>query len=197
MVTPSGEAAQTPASATSNRGLGREVWAALLRVRTRPEHPEGNLRELTWDSKPDPGIATPGKNPKLRYCQACSQNKGLSRDRRCGPTHPLPETGDRGQPEPEGGNRGRREASSTKLQAGFVANQDFLGFWTVNIRLRRCADCTPRKLSGMDGRGDKSQQPRSPNTWSAERLGPGKGTKRRPNWVCTFEEYQSTWTWVA
>ena len=46
-VTPSGEAAQTPASATSKRGLGREAWAALLRVRTRPECPEGNLRELT------------------------------------------------------------------------------------------------------------------------------------------------------
>ena len=46
-VTPSGEAAQTPASATSKQGLGKEVRAALLRVRTRPECPEGNLRELT------------------------------------------------------------------------------------------------------------------------------------------------------
>ena len=52
------EAAQTPASATSKPGLGREAWAALLRVRTRPECPEGNLRELTWASKPDCGIAT-------------------------------------------------------------------------------------------------------------------------------------------
>ena len=52
---PSGEAAQTPASATSKLGLGR---AALLRVRTGPECPEGNLRELTWDRKPDCGIAT-------------------------------------------------------------------------------------------------------------------------------------------
>ena len=55
---PSGEAAQTPASTTSKRGLGREVRAALLRVRTRPECSEGNLRELTWASKPDCGIAT-------------------------------------------------------------------------------------------------------------------------------------------
>ena len=47
MVTPSGEAAQTPASTTSKRGLGREAGAALLRVRTRPECPEGNVRELT------------------------------------------------------------------------------------------------------------------------------------------------------
>ena len=47
MVKPSREAAQTPASVTSKGELGREVQAALLRVRTRPECPEGNLRELT------------------------------------------------------------------------------------------------------------------------------------------------------
>ena len=50
-----------PASATSKQGLGREAWAALLRVRTRPECPEGNLRELTWASNPDCGIATTRK----------------------------------------------------------------------------------------------------------------------------------------
>ena len=52
------EVAQVPASATSKWGLGREARAALLRVRTRPECPEGNLSELTWASKPDCGIAT-------------------------------------------------------------------------------------------------------------------------------------------
>ena len=78
-MTPSRAAAQTPASATSKRRLGREVRAILLRVRTGPECPEGNLRELTSDSKPDPEIATPAKSPKLRHCQARSQNKGLSR----------------------------------------------------------------------------------------------------------------------
>jgi len=46
MVTPSGEVGQMPTSTTSERGLGREVRAALLRVRTRPECPKGNLREL-------------------------------------------------------------------------------------------------------------------------------------------------------
>ena len=55
---PSREAAQMPAPATKKRGLGREAWAALLRVRTGPECPKGNLRELTWASKPDCGIAT-------------------------------------------------------------------------------------------------------------------------------------------
>ena len=58
MVTPSGEAAQTPAPTTGTRGLGREGQAALLRVWTGPECPEGNLKELTWASKPDCGIAT-------------------------------------------------------------------------------------------------------------------------------------------
>ena len=58
---PSGEAAQTLAPATSKQGLGREVQAALLRVRIWPECPEGNLSELTWASKPDCGIATTGK----------------------------------------------------------------------------------------------------------------------------------------
>jgi len=57
----SGEAVQTPAPATSKRGLGREARAALLRVRTRPECPEGNLKELTWASKPVCGIATTQK----------------------------------------------------------------------------------------------------------------------------------------
>ena len=58
---PSREAAQKPAPATSKRGLGREARAALLRCRTRPECPKGHLRELNWASKPDCGIATTGK----------------------------------------------------------------------------------------------------------------------------------------
>ena len=46
MATPSREVPQMLASTTSKRGLNREEQAALLRVRTRPECPEGNLREL-------------------------------------------------------------------------------------------------------------------------------------------------------
>ena len=44
---PSGEAAQTLAYTTSKRGMSREARAALLRVRTGPECPKGNLIELT------------------------------------------------------------------------------------------------------------------------------------------------------
>ena len=46
MATPSRKAAQTLTSTTSKWGLDREAWAALLRVRTGPACPEGNLREL-------------------------------------------------------------------------------------------------------------------------------------------------------
>ena len=76
---PSGEAAQMPASATSKWGLGREARAALLRVRIEPECPEGNLRELTWASKTRLWDSYHVKSPNLRHRQACSQNKGLSR----------------------------------------------------------------------------------------------------------------------
>ena len=38
---------QMLASPTSNWRLDREPWAALLRVRSGPECPQGNLRELT------------------------------------------------------------------------------------------------------------------------------------------------------
>ena len=55
---PSREAVQMPAFGTSKSGLGREARAALLRVRTEPECPKGNLSKLTWASKPDCGITT-------------------------------------------------------------------------------------------------------------------------------------------
>ena len=42
---------------SAKQGLNREVQAALLRVRTRLECPEGNVRELTWDSNLNCGIA--------------------------------------------------------------------------------------------------------------------------------------------
>ena len=45
------------ASATSKWGLNGEERAALLRVRTRPESPEGNLRKLTRCSNLNCGIA--------------------------------------------------------------------------------------------------------------------------------------------
>ena len=46
-TTHSREVAQILASTTSKQGLNRGVWSTLLRVRTGPECPEDNLRELT------------------------------------------------------------------------------------------------------------------------------------------------------
>ena len=78
---PSGEAEQMLAPATSKQGLGREAQAALLRVRIWPECPERNLSELTLASKPDCGITTMQKaSPNLRHRQACAQKKELNRD---------------------------------------------------------------------------------------------------------------------
>ena len=80
---PSGEAVQTPAPATSKPGLGKEAWAASLRVRNWPECPERYLSEITWASKPDCGISTTRKaSPNLRHRQARAQSKGLNRDSR-------------------------------------------------------------------------------------------------------------------
>ena len=45
-ATPSRKVPQTPAPATSKWGLNGEERVALLRVRTRPECPEGNGREF-------------------------------------------------------------------------------------------------------------------------------------------------------
>ena len=62
MLTPRGEAAQMAESATSKRGMGREVQVALLRVRTGPECPKGNLRELTRDRQIGSGQTRDGKS---------------------------------------------------------------------------------------------------------------------------------------
>ena len=59
------------------------------------------------------------------------------------------ETGRGGQPELEGGNHGPREASSTKLQADFIANPDFLGFWKIDICQEGCSQkSAPQKRHG-------------------------------------------------
>ena len=40
------KAVQMPTPTTSKQGRDSEAWAALLRVKTGPECPKGNLREL-------------------------------------------------------------------------------------------------------------------------------------------------------
>ena len=65
-------------------GLNREVRVALLRVRTGPECPEDNLRELTCNDNPNHGIARerkkkrqnfPMKRSNLRHCRPTHRTK--------------------------------------------------------------------------------------------------------------------------
>ena len=133
----------------------------------------------------------------------------------CGQAHPPPEAGGRGrQPEPERGKIGPRDSipyqTANKLP---VSNQDFLGFWTVDIRQEGCSQrLAPQKRHTAHQRWALPLPPRkpragtrevirlihhlvrvhSPSTWSLELFRPGKGTKRRPNPVCAFVEYPRT-----
>ena len=90
-------------------GLNREARAAssVLRVRTRPDCPEDNLRELMGDSNPNCGIAIgrgkqkknrtfPRKVLTLTRSLARSQHEGLSKHQKrasqlCTGHSPLPE----------------------------------------------------------------------------------------------------------
>ena len=134
MATPSG-VVQMLTSTTNKRRLNREARAALLRVRTGPECPEDNLRELMRDSNPNCGIARERgtkkekenfhvKSSNLRHCQAHSQNKGLNEYQRRASwlqNSPFPVGGRRQVGDSQswkGAILAPEMASSTKLQAG-------------------------------------------------------------------------------
>ena len=112
------------------------------------------------------------KSPNLRHHQARSQNKELNR------AHQL-QTGQSSSSDRQARAAGARRGQSRpqrgiiyQTASRFVANQDFLGFWTVDrhqegcsqrsasqkrhtAHLRRRASCTPRKLSSRDAGGNK------------------------------------------
>ena len=96
----------------------------MLRIRTWPECPEDNLRELTWDSNPNCRIARekkkrerenfPAKGSNLMCNLALSQNKGLREHQRKASrlhTGPSPTTGGReaGEPQPELEGKGQSQ----------------------------------------------------------------------------------------
>ena len=142
------------------------------------------------------------KSPNLGHQEARSQNKALRRASQL-QTSTFPSSDRQArQSELDAGNCSPREALSTKLQAGFIANQDFLGFWMVDICQEGCSQRSapqkrhkahlrwarmlpPRKLSGWDKevirRTPHLGSVRLQSTWLPELLGPGKGTKHRPN----------------
>ena len=74
-------------SATSKWGWNREERAALLRLRTRPESPEGTWRELTGDRNFKYGIAR--EREKINLGKAL--NLGTTRPFPEGRTEQIPE----------------------------------------------------------------------------------------------------------
>ena len=128
------------------------------------------------------------KSSNLRHCRAAHRTKDWANARGelagCRPAHPRQrqrgrrEAG-RQQPELERGKLGPRDGILYQTASRLpVANQVFLGSWTVDSRqeggsqrsapqrrhtthLRRHSCCAHRKLSGWDGGGDKTHRP----TW--------------------------------
>ena len=182
--------------ATSKRGLNRETWATLLRVRTEPECPEGNLKALTWDSNPNCEIARerekkkrerenfPLKSSNLRHCWPTHRRKDWANTRgelaSCRTAHPPPEAGRQAGDSQSQKARGKFSPRDCILYQTAcrlpVANQVFLGSWTVDIcqesrshtyapqrrytaHLRQHSRCAPRKPNSWDEGGDKIHCP--------------------------------------
>ena len=162
----------SPEAHILHQGARAEQGSAscMLRVRMQPECPEDNLRELTWDSNPNCGIAREGKKiknrerelshekPNLRHSLACSQNKGLSKYQRRGSwlqTSPLPSQRQRGMwATARAGRQGAilalGMASSTKL-------------W-VGSQLLTKSSWDPGRLTSARRVAARNQLPRG-NTW--------------------------------
>ena len=158
-TTAGGQVAQTLASAISE-------WAAssVLRVRTRHECPEDNLRELMWDSNPNCGITREGKKQRERTFPqkaltgslAHTQNKGLrecQRRARQLPYRVLPPRRPRDRPATA---RARRQGaaaalapeitSSTKLWRGsqLLTMSSWDSGWLTSARSVTAWDQLPR-----------------------------------------------------
>ena len=161
-------------------GLG-----CMLRVRTGPECPEDNLRELTWDSNPNCGIAWEKKRERdwerifpqkaLRHCRATHRTKDCENTRvepaSCELTHPPTrgrEAGGR-QPEPEGERQSllQRRIHHQTVSRLPVANQVFLRSWTIDI----CQEVCSQRLASQRRytahlRWRSCCAPRKPRGWN-------------------------------
>ena len=167
------------------------------------------------------------KSSYLRHRLTCSQNKGLGEyQRRISQlqTVPSPHWRQRGgRAAARAGRQGAilapEMASSTKLGAGsqLLTKSSWDPGQLTSTRRVAARDQLPREdtrhtwdsaltahpgnqASGI-GEVIKMRCPpvivHSLSTWSPELLGPGKGKKYRPNWVCAFVEYPRTQTWAA
>ena len=184
-ATASGEVAQTLAFATSEQGLDREMQAAqsVLRVRTGPECPVDNLRELTWDSNPNCGIAREEK--KRTFPQKTNTQPDLLTEQRTGqiPRQSYPAVY-RLLPPPCQGQRGRHATARAKRQGATpvsapetsifhqilsrlpVANHIFLGSWTAVICQEVCSlKSAPQRRHMSHLRWCSYSAPGKPSGW--------------------------------
>ena len=205
-------------SPSSKRGRDKEEHAALLKVRTGPECPEGSLRELAWDSNPDCGKLIWEKVLTEDTSRQAHRTKDWAELAGCGLAHPPPETGRRGQPEPEGAIEApERHPIPNCKQTSLLTKTSWDSRWSTSAGRVTAGDQLPRidtqhtwegapivhPENQVVGKGEGTScilnwgQLHVPSTWSPELLGPGTGAKRRPNQVCAFVEYLKTWTWVA
>ena len=115
----------------------------MFRVRTRPECPEDNQRELTCDSNLNCGIAREREKINLpEHTAGCLQNKGskqVQRRARRLQTGLAPPAGGRG--EGKGAGSAPRTASPTSLQTSLqFLIKDLLRFWMGDIRREGCRE---------------------------------------------------------
>ena len=205
-TTISREVTQTFKSATSGWGLGKEPREAtsVLRVRTRLECPEGNLRELMWHSNPNHGIVreTPKKRPfpwkalmpqgdprcahRTKDC-ALANTKGEQASWHLGPSLPRGREADVLQPEPEGNGLVQSLPQWPHLPPSLsrllIANRVFLPSWMAHV-LQECHSLrtAPQKRYMAHLRLCPHGTPRKPGgrDW-------GRAWDARPTWECAHQ----------
>ena len=175
-------------SANSKWGLNRKAWAALLRVRTGPECPGNNLRELMWQQpklwdsqrgkKKRERENFPMKSSNLRCSLAHSQNKGLSQCQRKAIrlwSGPSPSQRQRGRwATARAGRQGAistpEMASSAKLWAGsqLLTKSSWDPGWLTLSRRGAAWDQLTEEIHSTP------EMALLWHTWETEWLGPGK-----------------------
>ena len=184
---PEFRARNSPDTHACHQQVGAEQGGGgyMLRVRTGPECPEDNLRELTWDSNPNFGLARererenfPVRSSNLRYSLAYSQNKGLSEYQRRASWLRTGSPPYQRQIGWQSTARARRwgaisapeMASSTKQGRLPVSNQVFLGSWKADIcQEGHSLRSSPQKRHKAHMRRCSHLVPWKTNSWDAGR----------------------------
>ena len=210
MATPSGKVAQMLAFTSSMWGLNREAHAALFRVKTRLECPEGNMRELMRDTNSNWGIAREGERERerererelshLRHCRPAHRIKDWLNTRgelaSSGPAYPLLEA------EKQAGNSQSQKgailapemASSIKLQAcsQLLTKFSWDPGWLTSTRRIAARDQLPRRDTGHTWDGTPTAHP---GNWVA---GTGEVIRRTAPGECVLAKHLVVWaaqTW--